>query len=62
VPYDPIAGFVPESGQRLLNCLRTNLIFCQLGFAFTECLSRFPRRMPGLLRNRELSGRRWRFT
>ena len=47
----------PQVGQRLLNCSHANLICCQLGFASIECLSLFPRQMPGLLLRRELSGR-----
>jgi hypothetical protein len=32
-------------GQRLLNCSHTNLICCQLGLEFIECLSLFPIQM-----------------
>jgi hypothetical protein len=47
-----------EVGQRLLNCSHANLICCQPRFASIECLSLFPRQMPGLLLSRELSGPR----
>jgi hypothetical protein len=56
--HSPRRGFVTGVGQRLLNCSHANLICCQLGFASIECLSLFPRQMPGLLLSRELSGRR----